>query len=75
MDEEIRISLRCMFCSEALQTEENVEFEEEDLIECASCGEANLYGAAREIAIEKGKKIVLEQLKSDLQKSIGKHFK
>lgn len=75
MDENMHITLRCLFCSQPLKAEEGAEFQSSDMIECSECGESNDYDSVFEVAKESALEEVKSQLQDDVKKKFGKHFK
>ena len=44
------VSLKCLFCGEALEGPEDAEYKSGDLIKCTKCGEENDYDSVFEVA-------------------------
>lgn len=65
--EDIRITLRCLFCKSNLTGNEDKEYTSGDLIECKECGELNDYDSLIEVAIEVGKKKLKDMIEIDLK--------
>ena len=69
------ISLKCLFCGEALQGPENAEYQSGDLIKCTKCGEENDYDSVLEVAKEEGGVQVREMVEDALQRQFKGLFK
>jgi phage FluMu protein Com len=75
MDEEFKITVRCLFCQAPLQAEEGADFSSGDMIKCQSCGELNDYDSVVDVAKEEGVEKVKTELENELKKSLKGLFK
>ncbi len=75
MDNEIDITVVCLFCQAPLQVEKGIEFKSGDLMKCGTCGERNDYDSVIEVAKEEGIRTVTKQVKDDLAKTFKNLFK
>ena len=74
-DQNISISLKCLFCDCALEGDAEQDFSSGDLIKCQECDELNDYDAVIELAKEEGTKIISEYAKSEIKKMFKDVFK
>ena len=72
---DIKVSLKCLFCGEALEGPKDAEYQFGDLIKCSKCGEENDYDSVLEVAKEEGPSQVKEFVEDELQKQFKGLFK
>ncbi len=72
MDLPESVTLKCLFCrGTQFEFDDEKEYEDDDLIRCASCNEMNLLGGLKQVAREEA----LELVKSQVSKRLGAIFK
>ncbi|WP_295582579.1 hypothetical protein [uncultured Lamprocystis sp.] len=72
---QLTISLKCLFCGEALEGPEGADYRSGDLIKCTKCGEENNYDSVLDIAKDEGMSQVREMVEDQLQKQLKGLFK
>ncbi|ROO76025.1 hypothetical protein EDB69_0687 [Vibrio crassostreae] len=65
------IAVTCLFCDSTLVCDDEKTYAENDLLECPSCLEDNLFGEVMEIATEKARKAATEYALKSIAKSLN----
>jgi DNA-directed RNA polymerase subunit RPC12/RpoP len=69
------VTLKCLFCSAALEGPESADYQSGDLIKCTKCGEENDYDSVLDVAKEEGMSQAKEMVEDRLQKQFKGLFK
>lgn len=74
-DKQFSVTLKCLFCGEALEGDSKKEWVSGDMIPCQNCRELNDYDSLISAALDEGKELVAEYAKGEIQESFKNLFK
>ena len=72
---DLTVSLKCLFCGEALKGPDDAAYQSGDLVKCIKCNEENDYDSVLEIAKEEGMGRVKDMVEDLLQNKLKGLFK
>lgn len=74
-DKTYDIPVKCLFCNCTLKVDTETEYKSGDLLKCQECGEDNDYDSLIQVTKDTGSKVVMEDVKKDIEKEFKNIFK